>query len=185
MPPKIISSILAPRRVLVLCSPMTHKMASERLDLPLPLGPTMAVMSLPNWRMVLSGKDLKPWISSDFRYTVKPRRLNLLRISLLYQQNRAIASISPPYPGNAGQFFRCRSRQAGLAGMPDWKSHRFGGKSPAFAGKPLDSGKAFCYNRPIHEKTCCAWSTGCGPAQSRLSRGCAKCSWEEGLREEE
>ena len=48
VPPKITSSILAPRRVLVLCSPMTQRMESEILDLPLPLGPTMAVMSLPN-----------------------------------------------------------------------------------------------------------------------------------------
>ena len=70
VPPKITSSILAPRRVLELCSPMTQRMASEILDFPEPLGPTMAVMSSPKRIRVLSGKDLKPCNSNDFRYTV-------------------------------------------------------------------------------------------------------------------
>ena len=39
---------------------MTQLMASEILDLPLPFGPTIAVMSLSNCKTVLSGKDLKP-----------------------------------------------------------------------------------------------------------------------------
>ena len=60
VPPKITSSILPPRRVRVDCSPMTQRMASEMLDLPEPLGPTMAVMSSPKVSTVLSGKDLKP-----------------------------------------------------------------------------------------------------------------------------
>ena len=47
---------------------MTQRMASEILDFPLPLGPTMAVMSSPKVSTVLSGKDLKPWISSAFKY---------------------------------------------------------------------------------------------------------------------
>ena len=47
-------------------------MASDIFDFPLPFGPTMAVQSLPNCRSVLSGKDLKPWISNDFRYTRIP-----------------------------------------------------------------------------------------------------------------
>ena len=50
------------------CSPMTQRMASEILDFPDPLGPTMAVMSSPKVRTVLSGKDLNPWISSALRY---------------------------------------------------------------------------------------------------------------------
>ena len=50
------------------CSPMTQRMASEILDFPDPLGPTMAVMSSPKVRTVLSGKDLNPWISSAFKY---------------------------------------------------------------------------------------------------------------------
>ena len=38
------------------------------LDFPLPLGPTMAVISWSKVRTVLSGKDLNPWISSAFKY---------------------------------------------------------------------------------------------------------------------
>jgi hypothetical protein len=47
-------------------------MASEMLDLPEPFGPTIAVISSPKRINVLSGKDLKPWTSKDFKYTVKP-----------------------------------------------------------------------------------------------------------------
>ncbi len=43
LPLKITSSILSPRRLLALCSPRTHVMASATLLLPHPLGPTMAV----------------------------------------------------------------------------------------------------------------------------------------------
>ena len=68
VPPKITSSILLPRRLRADCSPMTQQMASEMLDLPDPLGPTTAVMSSPKWSTVLSGKDLKPWISNAFKY---------------------------------------------------------------------------------------------------------------------
>ena len=60
VPPKITSSIFAPRRALERCSPMTQRMASEMFDLPEPFGPTMAVMSFSNVRRVLSAKDLKP-----------------------------------------------------------------------------------------------------------------------------
>ena len=60
VPPKMTSSILAPRRPLALCSPMTQRMASEMLDLPEPLGPTMAVMSSPKFSVVSSGNDLNP-----------------------------------------------------------------------------------------------------------------------------
>ena len=49
---------------------MTQRMASEIFDFPLPLGPTMAVMSSPKESTVLSGKDLNPWISSAFKYKV-------------------------------------------------------------------------------------------------------------------
>ena len=45
VPPKMTSSIFPPRRARVDCSPMTQRMASEMLDFPLPLGPTMAVTS--------------------------------------------------------------------------------------------------------------------------------------------
>ena len=68
VPPKMTSSILLPRRALLRCSPMTQRMASEMLDFPEPLGPTMAVISFSNVSRVLSGKDLKPWISNAFKY---------------------------------------------------------------------------------------------------------------------
>ena len=57
---KITSSILAPRRALERCSPITLSIASEILDLPEPLGPTIAVISFSKVRRVLSAKDLKP-----------------------------------------------------------------------------------------------------------------------------
>ena len=47
---------------------MTQRMASEIFDFPLPLGPTMAVMSSSKDSTVLSGKDLNPWISNALRY---------------------------------------------------------------------------------------------------------------------
>ena len=50
------------------CYPMTQRMESEILDLPDPLGPTMAVISSAKVSTVLSGKDLKPWISNAFKY---------------------------------------------------------------------------------------------------------------------
>ena len=49
---------------------------SEIFDFPEPLGPTMAVISAPKRITVLSGKDLKPCNSKDFRYTVYPLRMN-------------------------------------------------------------------------------------------------------------
>ena len=42
-PLKMTSSMESPRRLLALCSPSTQVMASDRLHLPQPLGPTMAV----------------------------------------------------------------------------------------------------------------------------------------------
>jgi hypothetical protein len=46
LPLKITSSILSPRRLLALCSPITQVMASATLLLPHPLGPTIAVTPL-------------------------------------------------------------------------------------------------------------------------------------------
>src|SRR5580658_10206128 len=68
VPLKITSAISPPRRALADCSPSTHRMASETLDLPQPLGPTMAVT--PGWKFnaVLSAKDLKPKTVRFFRY---------------------------------------------------------------------------------------------------------------------
>ena len=54
-----------PRRVRGDCSPSTQRIASLILDLPLPFGPTTAVMPSPKRKTVLSGKDLKPCSSND------------------------------------------------------------------------------------------------------------------------
>src|SRR5271163_3016112 len=63
VPAKMTSSILTPRRDLADCSPRTQVMASEMLDLPQPLGPTMAAIPSPeSWTSVRSQKDLKPSI---------------------------------------------------------------------------------------------------------------------------
>src|SRR6267378_120543 len=67
VPMKITSSMRAPRRLLADCSPKTQEMASEMLDLPQPLGPTMAATPSPwNFSSVRSQKDLKPRICSFF-----------------------------------------------------------------------------------------------------------------------
>ena len=66
VPPKITSSILpAARSWRELVSPSTQRTASERLDLPEPLGPTTPVTPASNRIFTLSGKLLKPWISSS------------------------------------------------------------------------------------------------------------------------
>ncbi len=59
-PEKITSSILEPRRVLALCSPKAHLIASAMLLFPDPLGPTIAVIPGEKVSSVLSAKDLNP-----------------------------------------------------------------------------------------------------------------------------
>src|SRR3954463_9344249 len=61
VPAKMTSSILPPRRVLALCSPITQVSASTTLDLPEPLGPTTQVMPGSKRRVVGAAKDLKPF----------------------------------------------------------------------------------------------------------------------------
>ncbi len=58
------SAISLPRRLLTLCSPRTHLIASTMFDLPDPFGPTTTVMPLGNSSRVLSAKLLKPTSSS-------------------------------------------------------------------------------------------------------------------------
>ena len=83
VPPKMTSCIFPPLSVLELCSPITQSMASEILDFPEPFGPTMAVMSLRNSSLVLSGKDLNPCISSALRYVGIPLPHSLSRSAVL------------------------------------------------------------------------------------------------------
>ena len=60
------SSRLSDLKDLILCSPITQRMASTIFDLPQPFGPTMPVIGLSNMIWVLSAKDLNPFISNDF-----------------------------------------------------------------------------------------------------------------------
>ena len=64
LPLKITSSMRSPRRLLALCSPSTHVMASTTLLLPQPFGPTMAVTPSSNPSSARSGKLLKPLMCS-------------------------------------------------------------------------------------------------------------------------
>src|SRR5207247_7760810 len=73
LPLKMTSSIRSPRRLLALCSPMTHVMASATLLLPHPLGPTIAVTPLSKASSDLSENDLKPLISRRSRRMNTPR----------------------------------------------------------------------------------------------------------------
>src|SRR3989338_6163814 len=80
LPLKMTSSMLEPRKDLALCSPSTQRMASETLDLPQPLGPTMAVTPASNSISVLPAKDLKPDSSSFLKckrrsFVLEQRRL--------------------------------------------------------------------------------------------------------------
>src|SRR3989338_3568447 len=60
------SVIDSPRRYLAELSPITQRTASMILDLPQPLGPTIAVILLGNGTVVASTKDLKPTSFIDF-----------------------------------------------------------------------------------------------------------------------
>src|ERR1044071_2417764 len=60
-PEKITSSMPEARMALYELSPITQRMASTRLDLPQPLGPTMPVRPGSMTSVVSSQKLLKPW----------------------------------------------------------------------------------------------------------------------------
>ena len=64
VPAKITSSMRWLRKEPARCSPKTQRMASTTLDLPQPLGPTMAVMPGSKGMTIFWAKDLKPKISS-------------------------------------------------------------------------------------------------------------------------
>src|SRR5262245_56121815 len=61
------SSVFLLRRVEWLCSPSTQRTASEMFDLPLPLGPMIAVMPGSKRKTVRLAKLLKPCSSSRVR----------------------------------------------------------------------------------------------------------------------
>ena len=71
-PAKIISGMRPPRKLLTDCSPKTQRIASVILLLPLPLGPTIAVIFSSKSIIVRLANDLNPTISIRFKYTVDP-----------------------------------------------------------------------------------------------------------------
>src|SRR2546428_9996732 len=66
-PLKMTSAISPPRSDLADCSPKTQRTASQTLDFPQPLGPTIAVTPSADLKIVLSAKDLKPQKTSGLR----------------------------------------------------------------------------------------------------------------------
>ena len=69
VPANMTSSILAPRRDLAPCSPITQVRASTTLDFPEPFGPTTQVIPGSSRRVVADAKDLKPLSVILFKYT--------------------------------------------------------------------------------------------------------------------
>jgi hypothetical protein len=76
LPLNIKFTLLSVRKFFELCSPRTQRSASTTLDLPEPLGPTIALIPLGNWSIVLSAKDLNPFISISRKYIIKNIKLN-------------------------------------------------------------------------------------------------------------
>ena len=70
--PENITSLIkaSPRSDLTDCSPKTKRIASTILLLPDPLGPTIQVISLSKFKLILSANDLKPDISISFKYII-------------------------------------------------------------------------------------------------------------------
>ena len=69
LPPfQIRSSPFFPLMDFTDCSPRTNLNASATFDFPEPFGPTIAVTGVVNPIFVFLANDLKPIISSDFRY---------------------------------------------------------------------------------------------------------------------
>src|SRR2546426_9892986 len=80
-PWKITSSIFPPRSRRGDCSPSTQRTASEMLDLPHPLGPTIAVTPASNGSSTVPANDLKP--DSSSRLSLMPGGLSRLGLRLV------------------------------------------------------------------------------------------------------
>src|SRR5207247_955184 len=72
VPAKITSAMWPPRSARAPCSPSAQLIASTRLDLPEPFGPTITETPGVNSRTVFSANDLKPRIVID-RRNILPR----------------------------------------------------------------------------------------------------------------
>src|SRR5258705_3948425 len=94
---KITSAISPPRSALADCSPSTQRMASDTLDLPQPLGPTIAVMPGKKLSEVLSAKDLNPRTVRFFRYiTGNELNLNAIPETSLKPQDMGVSYSQAP-----------------------------------------------------------------------------------------
>src|SRR6185437_2631826 len=83
LPAKMTSSSRCERRLRVLCSPKTQRIASTRFDLPEPLGPTTAVMPDSNSTVVGSAKVLNPNRRSALRRIAFPQGRKRLQRGVL------------------------------------------------------------------------------------------------------
>src|SRR5687768_6235731 len=101
------SSIFSPRRLLALCSPSTHVMASATLLLPQPLGPTMAVTPSSKASSDRSEKDLKPEIS---------RRSRRITVPCPYEEIHDDTHGSSSSSSTGRTSFRCVDYRTGLTG---------------------------------------------------------------------
>src|SRR5262249_42015300 len=103
-PLKMTSAISPPRKLLALCSPSTQRTASTMLLLPLPLGPTMAVMPAAKSNWVLSAKLLKP--TSSKRLSIQSpgkdkENQSVRRVPLLGRPGCDDAALRIPQGGQA------------------------------------------------------------------------------------
>ena len=79
-----MSSVLLPRKDLILCSPRTQRIASEILLLPEPLGPITVVIPGINSNFVLSAKDLNPCNSNLFKYIINHLKISSKYYTIIY-----------------------------------------------------------------------------------------------------
>src|SRR5688500_5372478 len=93
LPLKMTSSIRSPRRLLALCSPSTHVMASATLLLPQPFGPTMAVTPWSKASSARSGNDLNPLMCR------RSKRIGIPRQSLNTTSPSGKGNLTPLYSG--------------------------------------------------------------------------------------
>src|SRR5882724_6719230 len=100
------SSIFWPRRVLGLCSPSAHRIASATLDLPQPFGPTMQVMPGRTRTSVRSANDLKPWRTICSSRMAAPAGANYC----YHTAKRPTKKKTPHVGDRAGGATRCRRR---------------------------------------------------------------------------
>src|SRR5438552_893643 len=117
LPLKMTSSMRSPRRLLALCSPITHVIASATLLLPHPLGPTIAVTPLSKASSERSENDLNPLIS------IRSRRMDYTTAE---RGGLASCERQKPTPRARYEVF------AWLGGRPT--TDHFGGRSPSNRG---------------------------------------------------